>query len=361
MGANDKKKKSSQDIDTQSGSIAYNRLEMQVSQALHMAIELYDNLDYLLILDYYDDITLFENDSNPYSVSYYQVKTNEESISLNTAISEDWIIKLYRQLDRPDWIAKEIGLITNCPLKVTVKNRNGGRTRTISYKAEKTRFNAFNIETIEKIKSDIASKKNIKVEDVDLSKFVHMRTTLTIPSHRELVEQEMGNFLYNKFPKITVDSVKTIFSTMIELLTRKQSYELLPENAAHEVVKMHKGVLKSDFSRIIDESIMISIPTFEEITNIITFSEDEKNKAAFEYTKILTDSQTKLDSFSNIFNKVRKTINENKVQKDEQLEKYIKRICNIIQQQDENLRLIYNHIYVSVLIICVLINEMRKL
>ncbi|MFR9276294.1 MAG: hypothetical protein ACLVLC_09660 [Finegoldia magna] len=44
-----------------------------------------------------------------------------------------------------------------------------------------------------------------------------------------------------------MDSVKTIFSTMIELLTRKQSYELLPENAAHEVVKMHKGVLKSDF------------------------------------------------------------------------------------------------------------------
>ena len=37
-------------VDTKSGSLAYNRLEMQVSQVLHMAIELYSDLNYLLIL-----------------------------------------------------------------------------------------------------------------------------------------------------------------------------------------------------------------------------------------------------------------------------------------------------------------------
>lgn len=51
-------------IDTTSGSMAYNRLDMQVSQVLHMAIELYDKLDYLFIHDYYDDITLFEDENN---------------------------------------------------------------------------------------------------------------------------------------------------------------------------------------------------------------------------------------------------------------------------------------------------------
>lgn len=40
--------------DTKGGSIGYNRLDMQVSQALHMAIELYPNLNYLLIMDHYD-------------------------------------------------------------------------------------------------------------------------------------------------------------------------------------------------------------------------------------------------------------------------------------------------------------------
>jgi len=32
-----------------SGSIAYNRLDMQISQVFHLAIELYDSLDFLFI------------------------------------------------------------------------------------------------------------------------------------------------------------------------------------------------------------------------------------------------------------------------------------------------------------------------
>ena len=57
-------------IDTGAGSMAYNRLDMQVSQTLHMAIELYDSLDYLFILDYYDDINLFDDEKNTDILSY---------------------------------------------------------------------------------------------------------------------------------------------------------------------------------------------------------------------------------------------------------------------------------------------------
>ena len=81
-------KKNAVSIDKKSGSLAYNRFEMQISQALHMAIELYPNLNYLLVLDHYDDITLFDDDVLPETVSYYQMKTSEDSISIDTAISE---------------------------------------------------------------------------------------------------------------------------------------------------------------------------------------------------------------------------------------------------------------------------------
>ena len=40
-------------VDTVAGSRSFNRLDMQVSQALHMAIELYDSLNYMLVLDHY--------------------------------------------------------------------------------------------------------------------------------------------------------------------------------------------------------------------------------------------------------------------------------------------------------------------
>lgn len=84
--------------DTKGGSIGYNRLDMQVSQALHMAIELYPNLNYLLIMDHYDDITLFDDEAAPKVVSYYQMKTSEDTISIDTAISEKWLSKLYSHL-----------------------------------------------------------------------------------------------------------------------------------------------------------------------------------------------------------------------------------------------------------------------
>ena len=84
-------------VDTAAGSRSYNRLDMQVSQTLHMAIELYDSLNYLLILDHYDDITFFDLDKDPLAVSYYQMKTSEDTITIDSAISEGWIAKLYAQ------------------------------------------------------------------------------------------------------------------------------------------------------------------------------------------------------------------------------------------------------------------------
>lgn len=261
MENNRKIKKST--VDTGSGSMAYNRLEMQISQTLHMAIELFDTLDYLLILDYYDDITLFDDDNNPGTVSYYQMKTNDESISINTAISESWLEKLYAQLERPEWIVRELGFITNCPLKIitTYKDEKGKNRRNKELlTSSRTPFTSFNKNTIEKIRKDIATKRGISVDEVDLSKFVHIRTTFSIPNHKEVVENEMTNFLYGKYPKISIDSVKTIYATILELMTKRQQYELLPDNAPYEEVRRYKGVTKKDFSRIIETAMNISIP-----------------------------------------------------------------------------------------------------
>lgn len=93
-----------------------------------------------------------------------------------------------------------------------------------------------------------------------MSKFVHIRTTFSIPNHKGVVENEMANFLYRKYPKISIDSVKTIYSTILELMTKKQQYELLPENASFEEVRRYKGITKKDFSRIIETAMSISIP-----------------------------------------------------------------------------------------------------
>ncbi len=354
------KKKKTISIDTKSGSLAYNRLDMQISQALHMAIELYPNLNYLLVLDHYDDITIFNDDRSPETVSYYQMKTNEESISINTAISEKWLEKLYKQLKQSDWIVNNLGLITNCPLKVTISfmDSNGkNHKEEKNYTAEQTPFSSFNPQIVEKIKIDIAKGQGLAPEDVDLSKFIHMRTTLSIPKHREIVEQEMGEFLHCQYPRITLDSVKTIFASMMSLISKRQGYELLTPNSSFVEVRKHKGISKSEFSRIIDDSMSLSLPTFDEIERIMNYvNDDEKNKASYQYTLIFSDIQKQNDTFDVLFHQVRELCSANPKNRDESVPKYCEQIYTLIPVK----YLTCDKTYVFVLIACVLINEGRR-
>lgn len=347
-------------INTKAGSLAYNRLDMQVSQVLHMAIELYPNLNYLLVLDHYDDITLFDDDTAPATVSYYQMKTSEDSISIDTAISEEWIAKLYEQLNNSKWIVHELGLITNTPLRVSVKvvgtdNRHHNETKL--YSSERSEFLAFNPLVVQKIKQDISKRNGIPVSDVDLSKFVHMRTTLSIPKHREIVEQELGSFLYAQYPRISMDSAKAIYSSMMDLLARRQSYELLDKSAPFSIVREKKGVSKSDFSRIIDKAMMIAIPEFSEIQRVNTYTKDIEGKAALEYTKMIEDFQKKSESFTAAFLKVQELCMNNPLYASEEVESYCERIYDLIPVKNP----IYNKLYISILVTSILINEGRRM
>ena len=363
--AKDKKTKFREiEVDTGSGSMSYNRFEMQVSQTLHMAIEIFDNLDYLFVLDYYDDITIFDKEQNPETVSYFQMKTNEESISINTAITKDWLVKMYAQLENTDWLVKELGLITNCPLVVSVttkKDSGKNSTERKIFTSEKTSFMEFNSVTISKIKEDIAKKKGIDVNSVDFTKFFHMRTTLSIPSHREIVEQEMGDFLHSKYPRITMDSVKAIFGAMMDILTRRQQYELLNDAASFSEVRNKKGISKRDFERVIEEAMLISIPPFEEISKVLSFQEDDKYKASYEYTLILSDAQTKSETFTSLFTKVRTMVKENKRDTAKSFKQYSDELCKKLYSIHPDIELIYNKTYISILITSITISEMRRL
>ena len=355
------RKKKEQNIvsDKKSGSLAYNRLDMQISQALHMAIELYPSLDYLFVLDYYDDISIFDHESNPSSVSYYQLKTNEESISISTAISEDWLAKLHHHLQNPEWLVNELGLVTNCPLKITstfVDENGEKKNRTVSYTAEKTPFNQFNSNTISAIQKDIADKLHIPESDVDLSKFVHMRTTLSIPKHSEIVEQEVNEFLRGKHPKISLELAKTIYTTMMDLLRSRQSYELLGDNEPFEIVRKKKGFSRNEFTRIIDKALTLSIPPFSEIQDHMNYRGKSIYKATFEYARILEDIQSQQEAFLSLFEKLYASISENPIGEDESLMPYANRIIAL----NSGKRTAYSKDYKQVLIACIQINEWRK-
>lgn len=359
------KKNEIEKVDTAAGSRSYNRLDMQVSQTLHMAIELYDSLNYLLILDHYDDITLFDLDSDPLAVSYYQMKTSEDTITIDSAISEGWLAKLHAQFSRPEgWLVKELGLITNTPLEikytlVSEKGRKFKRTNKLS--ADHTAFTKLHQSIQDRIRTDIAEKRGIPANQVDLSKFAHLHTTLTIERHKDIVEKEVQDFLYEKYPRIAVDTVKGIYSSLVDLLTKRQEYEHVPEDAGLDEVKRHKGFTKTELTRVIDKAIMLSLLTFEEVQKISGVGPEMYTTLSFPYVQILTDSNKKHDeSFPTLYNATLEEMKKNPFDGQGTPWEYGQAIGQGVHKRVPLLKTVYNEDYIAILTICLLINETRR-
>lgn len=353
-------------VDTAAGSRSFNRLDMQVSQTLHMAIELYDDLNYLFVLDHYDDITLFDLDVDPLAVSYYQMKTSDDTITIDSAIKGDWLAKMYAQLSRPeDWVVKELGLITNTPLNISYKiiDKNGKpRNQKMSLSAAHTSFTKLRQDVQTRIKADIASKCGIPENQVDLSKYAHLRTTLTIERHKDLVEKEMEDFLYEKYPRIAVDTVKGIYSSLIDLLTKRQEYERMSDDELLEEVKKHKGFSKTELTTVIDKAIMLSIPTFEDVMKFSGGGTEMQGVLSLPYVQILADSNKPGDeSFPRLFSETTIAIKESPFNGEETAWEYCQRIADSVTKKAPVLCIPYNKDYISVLSICLLINQSRRL
>ena len=142
----------------------------------------------------------------------------------------------------------------------------------------------------------------------------------------------------------------------MSLLSRCQSYEALDKNATFAEVRQKKGISKSDFSRIIEESMYIDIPEFQEIDQWMGYSEEERMKAALEYTKILSDVRGKSESFAALYRQVRSASQGNPRNDEESVKDYCERVYGGLTNKNP----IYNKTYVGILIASMLINEWRR-
>lgn len=366
MGAKELSKTVKQEIkiDEKAGSMAYNRLDMQVSQALYMAIELYDSLDYLFVMDQYDDITIFDISSDPFLVSYYQMKTHESSICIDTVLSHKWLAKLYRHFDKPEWLIKELGLITNCELDISFKVEDSqGKTikRKKTLNAERTPFCKFPIVVVDRIKNDLSERLNIPCEEVDLSKFVHMRTVLAIANHRDIAEHKVTQFLSDRYSGIKVETAKIIFKSMLTLLSEKQSYERLGDNADFGSIVRKKGVYKKDIKKIIDDSILISMPQASDILKMARyFGEEERGKIGSAYMQVVADQECQRESYKSVIYKVKEIVIENPYTGDIGISEHLEKLCESLYSRYPNLRLIYDKYYIIVLAMSIIIKETRN-
>lgn len=279
-----KKITTSMNTDLISGARAYNRLDLQLSQAVLLTIELFPQPNFLVLMDYYDDIVVFDDKNKNANVTFYQVKTKDnDSMSMDTILGKDWLPKLYSHMRNPEFVVKELAFVTNAP--ITYKLNDGNRKKLEN---PKTVLSTIENETQNKIKEKIANVHGITVDEVDLTKFCHIKTTLTIEEHKCIAKQKFTEFLFeNVGEHIDGKSINTIFASLIAILTNKQSTELQEETDFCEIIK-HKGFTKDNLQRIINETLIISLPPFEKIWAIIGGTEEEKREYSIGYSKLLS-------------------------------------------------------------------------
>jgi len=312
-------------------------------------LEEYPQSDFLFVLDHKDDITFYPNQNDSVHLSYYQLKTDETTVTIAILLNNDWIAKLYNHLLEPDVEIDTLGLITIYPVKLCRS----------SLTDDKTKFCEVDDESIEKIKRHIADKENIPVESVDLSKLIHLRTPLNIRSHNKIVETELGDFLHGYNSCITIESEKAIFTSIWNILSSLQQYEGLSPSADFTEIKTHKGFSKTEFDEIIKIAIDIHILPFEKIISYIGPTEPyEKEKFGLAYSYLIGDYSNNDSRIGEISNYISTTIDKNPIEDDESILCYLKRCKkNILVDYSNSLIIYKDTYYIELLVILKLIKS----
>lgn len=273
------------------GSRTKNRLTVQVSYAIQLIMDFYST-DFLVMMDYIEDVSIICNPDAPSEIHLYQVKTksSDKQYSLNVIIKDEWYQKLYNNAEKYKGFVGSASVVCN----TDVVNK-----QEIVFPNAKTSLDEESIQNnISKIRKAIAKEQNIKEEDVDLSKFYFIRSSLSTKGHKEEVEHEFENFLLDKDPNLQVATVKSIYKLLYNKLDDKFKNEIDEKCTDIEEIFTQKGVKSQDIKNVISCGLAIQIPTLDKLYSDFNISSvSERRKCASQYSQIKMDMYSDTAAF----------------------------------------------------------------
>lgn len=269
-----------------SGSRTKNRLTVQVSYAMQLIMEYY-SMDYVILMDYIEDVVIIENPNEPTGIHLYQVKTKstDKQYTLTTVIKDEWFQKLYKNAQKYKGYVEEATLVCNTDIVVKQENVFPNTKNNLAKMKENS--------NVKKIVKAIAKDLNVSEQEVDLSQFYFVKSNLSIKGHKDEVEHQFENFLLNEDSNLQITTARAIFRIIYDELDAKFNWEL-DENCSDvgEIFKM-KGVISTDINNAIATGLAIQLPDANELFNIFGVASVKEIR---EYTQRY--SLIKMDMFS---------------------------------------------------------------
>jgi hypothetical protein len=258
-----------------SGSSSSNRFDFQKNWTLCKILELHDQPDdYLVTLEFHDDVIVFDSSTNPDKISFYQVKTSKSSNwTINGLIKRkkgkdgsllnSHLGKLYEHIENFEDSVASLNFVTNNKIKGKL---------TDGTKCEDTI--GFCCNDLEKAELDkvIQSLKNEhslnKLKDFSNITFFKLGE-LSIDKHSELTKVKLADYIEKNLPDVKYQ-ISPLYKSIFDEIRKKSNVE--HSITDFEELKKYKSVSRKDF-----DSYLESLKTSESIKELYNSVENRLN------------------------------------------------------------------------------------
>ncbi len=239
-----------------SGSSSSNRFQFQKDWAICKLIEMQlSNEEYVVIMDFHDDVLIIDSDVNPQLAKFYQLKTKADGHwTLQNLIackkdSNSFIGKLYyNKLAFPN-SQVELNFVSNAHYKVNIK---GEESPDASLRFRDICINLLDNKSQEKIANQIV-KEFALTDEPSLKNIIYLRVTeLSINSRETYTKGKLSEFFDRIDTESKVNPV-VAYRMLSSEIGKRNDYEW--QIQSFEEMLTYKGITKSEFARIINELI----------------------------------------------------------------------------------------------------------
>lgn len=273
------------------GSRTKNRLTVQISYAMQLIMDFYST-DFLIMMDYIEDISVICNPADPSEINLYQVKTksSDKQYQLSAIIKDEWYQKLYNNAQKYQGFIGSAAVVCNTDVVCAQKEVFPNARTSLEEKSIK--------DNIKKIRAAIAKSRDVSEDEIDLSQYYFVRSNLSTKGHKEEMEHQFQNFLLTKDSELQVATVKSIYSLLYAELDTKFNNEINEDCTDIQEIFCMKGVDGQNIKDMIACGLAIQIPSLEKLfSDFDIASVLERKRYAIYYKQIKMDMYSDMNVF----------------------------------------------------------------
>lgn len=273
------------------GSRTKNRLTVQIIYAMQLIMDFYST-DFLVMMDYIEDVSVICNPADPSEIHLYQVKTksSDKQYQLSAIIKDEWYQKLYNNAQKYQGFVGSAAVVCNTDVICAQKEVFPNAKTSLEEKSIK--------DNIKKIRVAIAQSQDVSEDEIDLSQYYFVRSNLSTKGHKEEMEHQFQNFLLTKDAELQVATVKSIYSLLYEELDTKFNNEINENCTDINEIFCKKGVDGQNIKDLISCGLAIQIPSLEKLfSDFGIVSILERKRYSVHYKQIKMDMYSDMHVF----------------------------------------------------------------